>query len=133
MPRKAKELSPLEVRRLVQPGRWSVGGADGLALQVTGTGARSWVLRVRVAGKQREMGLGGFPAVTLAEAREKARGQRAKVEQGADPILARRAAQSAAAAERNLQQTFATVAADYIAQHEKSWKNEKQLPNGLRL
>ena len=70
-----------------------------LALQVTGTVARSWVLRVRVAGKQREMGLGGFPAVTLAEAREKARGQRAKVEQGADPILARRAAQ----------QTFATV------------------------
>lgn len=60
-PRKAKELSLLEVRRLAQPGRWSVGGVDGLALQVTGTRARSWVLRVAVAGKQREMGLGNFP------------------------------------------------------------------------
>jgi len=42
MPRKARELSPLEVRRLLRPGRWSVGGVDGLALQVTTSGARSW-------------------------------------------------------------------------------------------
>jgi len=125
MPRKAKELSPLEIRRLVQPGRWSVGGVDGLALQVTETGARSWVLRLAVAGKQREMGLGSFPTVPLAEAREKARSHRAKVEEGADPISARRAALSAAAAERNSQQTFANVAAQYIARHAKSWKNDK--------
>jgi hypothetical protein len=50
MPRKARELSPLEVRRLTRPGRWSVGGVDGLALQVTGTDARSWVLRLSIAG-----------------------------------------------------------------------------------
>ncbi|MDH3460098.1 MAG: integrase arm-type DNA-binding domain-containing protein [Burkholderiaceae bacterium] len=125
MPRKAKELSPLEVRRLTRPGRWSVGGVDGLALQVTRTGARSWVLRLTVAGKQREMGLGSFPTVPLAEAREKARSQRAKTELGADPISLRRAALSAATAERSLQQTFASVAAQYIAQHAKSWKNKK--------
>jgi integrase len=125
VPRKAKELSPLEVRRLSQPGRWSVGGVDGLALQVTESGARSWVLRVTVAGKQREMGLGSFPSVPLAEAREKARAHRAKVEQGDDPISTRRAAQSAVIAERNAQQSFAVVAAQYIAQHEKTWKNSK--------
>ena len=125
MPRKARELSPLEVRRLSKPGRWSVGGIDGLALQITATGARSWVLRLSVAGKQREMGLGSFPSVPLAEAREKARLQRAKVEQGADPISARRAAQSAAVAERNSQQSFASVAAQYIEQHVKSWKSAK--------
>lgn len=45
MPRMSKELSPLEVRRLVKPGRWSVGGVNGLALQVTSNGGRSWVLR----------------------------------------------------------------------------------------
>jgi integrase len=71
------------------------------------------------------MGLGSFPSVPLAEAREKARAHRAKVEQGADPISVRRAAQSAAAAERNSQQTFASVAAQYIDQHAKSWKNTK--------
>ena len=125
VPRKAKELSPLEVRRLVQPGRWSVGGTDGLALQVTTSEARSWILRVRVAGKQREIGLGSFPTVTLAEAREKAREHRALLAQGGDPVAARRAAQSATAAERQAQQTFSTVASQYIAQHETSWKNEK--------
>ena len=41
MPRKAREMSPREVGRLIKPGRWSVGGVDGLALQVTATGARS--------------------------------------------------------------------------------------------
>ena len=125
MPRKARELSPLEVRRLDQPGRWSVGGVDGLALQVTRSGARSWVLRLAVCGQQREMGLGSFPSVTLAEAGDKARRHRAQVAEGSDPISLRRAAASAAAADRMSQRTFAEVAAQYIEQHEKSWKNEK--------
>ena len=125
MPRKAKELSPLEVRRFAQPGRLSVGGVDGLALQVTATGARSWVLRVAVAGKQREMGLGSFPTVSLAGAREKARQHRTQVKEGADPISSRRAAARAAVAERTSQRTFTEVATQYIAQHRKSWKNEK--------
>lgn len=68
MPRKARGLSPLEVRRLARPGRWNVGGVDGLALQVTPSGARTWVLRITVAGKQREMGLGSFTTVTQASA-----------------------------------------------------------------
>jgi integrase len=110
---------------MVTPGRWSVGGVDGLALQVSASGARSWVLRVTVAGRQREMGLGSFPSVPLAEARERARTQRAKVAHGTDPISERIALRSAAAAERSAQQTFSTVAAQYIAQHERAWKNVK--------
>ena len=125
MPRKARELSPLEVRRLTNPGRWSVGGVDGLALQVTEAGARSWVLRLRVAGSQREMGLGSFPTITLADAREKARVHRTKSAAGQDPILIRRQTASAAVAERAAQQTFASVASQYVAQHEKGWKNKK--------
>jgi len=125
MPRKARELSALEVRRLAVPGRWSVGGVDGLALQVSASGARSWVLRLSVAGRQREMGLGSFPTVTLAEARDKARAYRAQVDTGDDPIARRLAALSAAAAERSLMQTFTKTAEDYIAQHEKAWTNVK--------
>ena len=125
MPRKAREISPLEVRRLVKSGRWSVGGVDGLALQVTNTAAKSWVLRLTVGGRQREMGLGSYPSVTLADVREKARAERAKLEQGADPIQLRQSAQRAVASERSAQQTFTTVAAQYIALHAKSWKNSK--------
>jgi Arm DNA-binding domain len=125
MPRKAKELSPLEVRRLLSPGRWSVGGVAGLALQVTASGAGSWVLRLAVSGQQREMGLGSFPTVTLAIAREKARAFREQVATGADPIASRHATASATAAERLAQKTFAEVAAHYIAQHGVSWKKQK--------
>jgi integrase len=126
MPRKAPELSPLEVRRLMKPGRWSVGGVDGLALQVTSTGARSWVLRLSAgAGRRREMGLGSFPSVTLAEARDQARQHRALAQDGIDPIAARQASRSAAFAEQQAQKTFSEVAAQYIAQHERSWKNAK--------
>jgi len=125
MPRKAKELSPLEVRRLTAPGRWSVGVVDGLALQVTGSGARSWVLRLQIAGQRREMGLGSFPTVTLAEARERARQYRTTTAEGHDPISTRREKASAAAAERAGLQTFSDVALQYITRHEKSWKNKK--------
>jgi hypothetical protein len=87
MPRKAKEPSPLEVRRLLTLGCWSVGGVDGLALRVTASGPRSWVLRLAVSGKQRDMGLGSFPPVTLATAREKARAVREPVAAGVDQTM----------------------------------------------
>jgi len=126
MPRKATELSALEVHRLVKPGRWSVGGVDGLAIQVTSTGSRSWVLRLSPGlGRRREMGLGSFPSVTLAQARDKAREHRALAREGIDPIAARRARRSALSAEQQAQRTFSEVAAQYIAQHEKSWKSAK--------
>lgn len=125
MPRKAKELSALEVRRLSKPGRWSVGGVGGLALQVTASGAKSWVLRMPVGGRQREMGLGSFPSVSLADARDSARAQREKLRLGTDPIEERHTVARAVAAGRELTQTFERVAALYIEQHEPSWKNPK--------
>jgi integrase len=71
------------------------------------------------------MGLGSFPSVTLADARDKARQQRAFVSDGIDPVAARQALRSAASARQLEQKTFSEVAAQYIAQHEKSWKNAK--------
>ena len=65
MGRKAKKLGPLAVSRLASPGLHFGGGVAGLALQVNQRGARSWVLRVQVGDKRRDMGLGGFPDVSL--------------------------------------------------------------------
>ena len=106
MGRKAKELGPLSVSRLASPGMHFVGGAAGLALQVNQRGARSWVLRVQVSDKRRDMGLGGFPDVSLAGAREAAREARAKVRDGVDPIANSRALRSAMKADLAQTKTF---------------------------
>lgn len=72
MPKVVKVLSDLAVRKLKSQGLYSVGGVTGLKLQVTSTGARSWILRTSIAGKIRDIGLGSYPSVTLKSAREHA-------------------------------------------------------------
>ena len=67
MPRKARELSPLEVRRLTKSGRRCEGSVYGLALQMPSSGAGSRLLRLSLDRKQREMGLGRSPGVMLAD------------------------------------------------------------------
>jgi hypothetical protein len=59
----------LSVRKVqtAKPGRHSDG--RGLMLLVKASGARSWVLRYQLKGRRRDMGLGPYPEVTLAEAR----------------------------------------------------------------
>ena len=100
MGRKVAEMGPLAVARLAAPGLHFVGGVSGLALQVTPTGARSWVLRIMIGGKRREMGLGGFPDVTLAGAREAARGRAPKIRGGRRSDRGRRSTRSALRAAR---------------------------------
>jgi len=125
MPKATIELNPVEVKRLTVPGLYFVGVVPGLALQVLPSGARTWLLRIMVAGKRRDMGLGGYPAVTLAQAREKAREAREKVKQGIDPIEEGRAARSALAATRAAALTFEQCARKYIEAHKTGWKNAK--------
>lgn len=125
MPKKARELAPIEVQRLTKPGLHTVGGVAGLYLQVLPSGARSWVLRVMMAGKRRDMGLGGFPDVTLAQAREKAREARATIEKGIDPIAQRAAARSALAASRSAAVTFEEAARQFITAKSAEWSNAK--------
>jgi integrase len=71
------------------------------------------------------MGLGGYPAVTLAMAREKARETREKIDSGIDPIGERRAAQSALCAARGAEITFEKAAQQFIEAKSAEWRNTK--------
>lgn len=125
MARKAKELSALEVNRLTAPGLHFVGGVAGLSLQVSASGARSWILRATVGTRRRDIGLGGFPDVTLAGAREAARAARNKIKEGIDPVDESKAKRSALVASQAAAITFGEAAAKFIAAHEAGWKNAK--------
>lgn len=125
MARKAAEMTALEVKKTTAAGLHFVGGVAGLALQVLPSGGRSWVLRVMIGSKRRDMGLGGYPDVTLAGAREAARAARDKVRQGIDPIEEARAARSIFKAAQAAALTFEQCATKYILAHETGWKNAK--------
>lgn len=125
MPKKATELGPLAVSRLTAPGLHFVGGVAGLALQILPSGGRSWVLRARVGGKRRDMGLGGYPDVPLADAREAARAARTKIRQGVDPIEEARSARALLKLAQANAVPFRRAAAAYIETHEPSWRNAK--------
>ncbi len=120
------KLTALKVKSLTRPGRFGDGG--GLWLQVRDSDRRAWLFRYTAATGQRQMGLGPFPDVSLAEAREAARLARAAVRRGVDPIDERHAAREkakAAARDSSRALTFRAVADRYLAVHEDSWRNEK--------
>jgi integrase len=119
----AGKLTALKVKALTKPGRY--GDGAGLWLQVRDAEHRSWLFRYTGnGGKQRQMGLGPYPDVGLAEAREAAHKCRASIRQNLDPIEDRRKTKAVArAAVRGI--TFRQVADRYVVAHEAGWRNEK--------
>jgi integrase len=126
MAKKARELTALAVSKLKDDGRYAVGGVDGLYLRVAG-GGRAWVLRIKIAGKRCDIGLGPFPEVSLADARDIARDHRRQVRQGINPLDARRKARAALAVERAAAKTFKECAEAYVEANKAGWKNDKHI------
>lgn len=125
MPKIANELGALAVSRLTQPGLHMVGGVAGLALQVTANGGRSWILRVMVGTKRREIGLGAYPAVSLKAAREQASAKRDEIAAGVDPVLARKERLSQLRASQAREITFEEAAKRFIDVKSAEWSNPK--------
>lgn len=110
------KLNTRAIAALTDVGRYSDGG--GLYCKVFKGGSKSWVFMWSRNGKRREMGMGGVADLSLKEARAKAAEMRKLVSDGKDPI-AERAKVS--------EPTFLECALQYIADHEKTWKNEKHI------
>ena len=83
----AKKLSAILVNKISSPGHY--GDGEGLWLQISVSGSKSWVFRFTLSGRAREMGIGSLNAVSLAIAREKARECRLLLSGGKDPIVER--------------------------------------------
>lgn len=98
---------------------------DGLYLQVTGAGARSWIWRFSINANTRYLGLGSASAVSLKRARELAADARRLRAEGIDPIERRREERNAEEVEQAKAMTFKQCADAYIAAHEGSWRNAK--------
>ena len=119
------ELGALTVSRFNTPGIHFVGGVSGLAIKVFKSGSRSWYLRYQVGGRRRDKGLGGYPDVTLADAKIAARAARALIAQGIDPIEHGRASRSKLIADQASAISFDQAAIQYIETHESGWRNPK--------
>jgi len=129
MAKKARELSPIEVKRLEHSGRgnktFAVGGVAGLLLQIKRTGTRSWILRTQIGDKRRELGLGAYPDVPLGQARERARDAKEQIWQGADPIESKHAAQAALRAAQSRGLSFRDAVERYLETRLAEFRNEK--------
>lgn len=120
------KLTDLGIKALTKSGRH--GDGDGLYLNVAPSGTKSWVQRIVINGRRRDIGIGSYPAVRLAQARYLAAENRSAVSLGRDPLAERQAVKVAA---RNpvpsvpSVPTFAEVAARVIEFRRPTWSNPK--------
>jgi integrase len=117
------KLTAIEVTRAKGPAVLHDGG--GLYLRVSAADTKSWVFRFQLSGKRRDMGLGPFPDISLADARQKAAEHRKQRHDGIDPLdakVAQRQAQRAAVAKGR---TFSEVAEEFMRRNKAGWRNPK--------
>ena len=103
--------------RTAGPGKHHDGGETGLFLRVDPNGGRFWIQRVTIYGKRREIGLGGFPVVGLADARKAALVNKQLAFAGGDPLAERRKTRETL--------TFAEAVERYQAAKLGEFRNDK--------
>ena len=108
------KLSATRVKALRDPGRYSDG--DGLHLFISKAGGKSWVQRITIDGRRRDIGLGGYPTVSLAQARKRAADNRASIAEGKDPVEEKR---------KPAELTFSRAARAVHEVNRPRWRNER--------
>jgi len=87
----------------------------GLFMLVTPTGGKHWRFKYRLNGKEKLISLGGYPDVSLADARDRRDDARKRVAAGVDPSVERRAARAAA------DDTFEVIAREWFEKFKPQW------------
>ncbi|MCY3747071.1 MAG: tyrosine-type recombinase/integrase [Acidobacteria bacterium] len=109
-----KTMTAARAKALREPGKYRA--EQTLYLRVRPSGRKSWVQRLTIHGKRRDIGLGPFDLVTLAEARIMAWENRRAVFEGRDPLAERRRAKAP---------TFREAAARTLEGLRSQWRNGK--------
>lgn len=109
------KLTALKVKALNIKGMYADG--DGLYLNVSSSGSKSWIYRYSDKGRRREIGLGSYRDYSLARARERARACRDRVKAGLDPKARPKAEPTIP--------TFTRAAARYVRAHRHGWTSRK--------
>jgi integrase len=117
------KLTAIGIRNLKQPGRYSDG--NGLILDIGKSGRGSWIVRVQVDGRRRDIGLGSLSSLSLGQARDAAAQLRRDAKAGIDVVAARKR-------EQNIIPTFKAAALKVHAEHKTAWKNGKHQAQWIR-
>ena len=114
-----RNLTTKSIKALSAPGLYADG--DGLHLRIATGGSKRWVLRLRIDGKRRDLGLGGFPTVSLADARRAAAAKRETAAEGRDPTK-----------RKPPMPTFAQAARTVHEQNLPGWRNGKHTDQWIK-
>ena len=123
------KLTVAKIKCLQKPGRYADGGT--LYLVVAPGGSKHFVQRVTIARKRADIGLGGWPVVTLQAARDAALDNRRMVRDGLDPRIERRKAKAEALRAAAIP-TFAEAVTDTYEAMRPDWKSEAHAQGWLR-
>ena len=107
-------LTAAKAKALTEQGMHNDG--RGLYLRIAKGGSKGWILRITIDGRRRDVGLGGYLAITLAKARQLADAHRLAVAEGRDPVAEKR---------RAVTPTFAEAAVKVHEANLPRWKNGK--------
>ena len=128
MARKSKSLAATQVKALATPGVYSDGG--GLSLRVHPSGSKNWVVRTTINGKQTNIGLGGYPEITLLKARNLAESKIKEIKAGKNPVAARREVRWEVRRIASIP-TFKQAAQDTFSLNKGKWRSERHTEQWL--
>lgn len=115
------KLTAASVRSVTKPGRY--GDGDTLFLMIAKGGSKSWVQRITIDGRRHDIGLGGFPLISLSHARERAMANRLAVANGRNPLTEKKRARTP---------TFRKAAQATFEANRPRWRDGKTARNWMQ-